>query len=146
MSLTVDSSIIVASLVKEEKHHDACKRLMDKIFDAKHTAIMPYSVLVEVVASVKRRTNSYELAENAGNGLQNTPAVYFLGLTKERAIEAADIAKETGLKGMDAIVVQVAKENGSKLITLDDEMIEKSENIADVIHIDNFEASNIDNE
>ena len=131
--------------MKEEKYHELCKKLMDKIFGAEHTTIMPYSVLVEVVASVKRCTDSEELAENADNNLQNTPLVYFLELTKERALEASDIAKETGLKGMDSIVVQIAKENNSILITLDNEIINRVGKIANAVNIEIFDAMDAKN-
>lgn len=138
MLLTADSSIIIASLMKEEKHHGACKKLMDRIFDANHTAIMPYSVLVEVTGVLKRRTGSDEIAEKARTDLQNTATVYFLELTGKRANEAADIAKITGLKGMDAIVVQVARENSAVLITLDNDMAQAAKDIVKVLSVEDI--------
>jgi predicted nucleic acid-binding protein len=39
------------------------------------------------------------------------------------ANQAAEIAAQTGIRSMDALVVQVAKEFGSKLISFDKEMI-----------------------
>jgi predicted nucleic acid-binding protein len=138
MLLTVDSSIIVASLIEKENHHEACKRIVDDILDAKHEAVMPYSVLVETVGAIKRRTGSEELAEKAINDLENMAAIYFIELTKERAREAANIAKESGLRGMDAIIVQVATENNAVLVSLDNDMLKKSRKFARTMNIEEF--------
>ena len=46
--------------------------------------------------------------------------------------DAANIAKETGVRGMDAIVIQVAKEFGSPLVSLDMEMTERSRFVVDI--------------
>ncbi|MDN3513838.1 MAG: PIN domain-containing protein [Candidatus Brocadia sp.] len=45
---------------------------------------------------------------------------------KISAVEAAEIAAKTGLRGMDALVVQVAKEYNAELISFDKEMMRKS--------------------
>ncbi|MBI4449577.1 PIN domain-containing protein [Candidatus Uhrbacteria bacterium] len=100
--------------------------------------MVPYSVLVEVAASLRRRTGSVSIAEVSKKELQNIDSIFFLELTENRANEAADIAKETGLKGMDAIVVQIARENVSILVSLDDDIIKKSVNIARAIDVDAF--------
>ena len=42
---------------------------------------------------------------------------------------AADLAAKTGVRGMDALVIQVAKEFGTKLISFDDEMSLKAANV-----------------
>lgn len=129
MLLTVDSSVIVAGIIKKEESHSICKDLMTKIAKAEHTAAIPYSVLVEVVASLKRRTGSEYIAENAEKELKNIDAVQFFELSKERAEESATIAIKTGLRGMDAIVVQVAKENNATLITIDKVMADLAKGI-----------------
>lgn len=136
MLLTIDSSIIVVSVLEEEKHHLQCKELMGKISDPKYSVVVPYSVLVEVIASVKRRSNSKELAERLGDDLRNMDTINFLELTEARALQAADIARETCLRGMDAIIVQAAVENGAILISLDNDMLKKSERIARTMNIE----------
>jgi len=42
------------------------------------------------------------------------------------AAKACRVATKTGLRGMDALVVQVAKEYKSELITFDNEMLQKA--------------------
>jgi predicted nucleic acid-binding protein len=56
-------------------------------------------------------------------------------MISSRADDAANIAKETGVRGMDAIVIQIAKEFGSPLISLDMEMIERSRFVVDIMDV-----------
>ncbi len=136
MLLTVDSSVIVASIIEKEEHHNVCKKLMSRIANGHHTSIAPYSTLVEVVGALKRRTNSGELAESTKNELQNMTTIYFIELTKERADSAASIASKLGMKGMDALVVQIAKENAAILVTLDKPMANLANDIVKVSSVE----------
>jgi len=134
--LTLDSSVIVAALREQEEKHEVCKRLLERVKNGEFIALESYTVLVEVVAAIKRRTGSEYLAERVKSGLENIDSINFLDLISIRADDAADIAKETGVRGMDAIVIQVAKEFGSPLVSLDMEMTERSRFIVDIIDIE----------
>lgn len=46
--------------------------------------------------------------------------------------KALEIVGKSGLRGMDAIVVQIASEFNATLVTLDNEMIEKADGIVEV--------------
>jgi len=125
MVLTVDSSVIVAALRKSEPHHGVCLRLMNKVKDGSHAAIQPYSVLVEVVAAIKRRTGSEDLALQVKRSLLDLDGFYFLEIESFMAGAAADLAAKTSLRGMDALVGQVAIECDAHLVTLDAEMADR---------------------
>ena len=90
---------------------------------------MPYSVLVEVVAGIRRRTGSEELALQVKKELLIADSISFVILDEKSANQAAEIAAQTGIRGMDALVVQVAKEFGSKLISFDKEMIARASRV-----------------
>lgn len=124
--LTVDSSVIISSLLKNEPRHKEAFAIWEDILKGKSFAIMPFSILVEVVAAIRRRTGSEELAVTIKKELIGTDNVSFVILDDKAAIEAADIAAKTGLRGMDALVVQVAKEFGADLISFDEEMMKKA--------------------
>jgi len=134
--ITIDSSVIVASLRKNETQHEVCRRIMEMIKNGDFVAIEPYIVLVEVVAAIKRRTGSSKLAERIRRALEAIDTIYFLELTKSRATEAAEIAVLTGVRGMDAIILQTARENGTTLITLDGEMAERAKDVVKVVKPD----------
>lgn len=87
------------------------------------------SVFVEVVAAIRRRTGSEKLAREVKLKLLNIETISFVVLDDKSANQAADLAAKTGARGMDALVIQVAKEFGTKLISFDDEMLLKAANV-----------------
>ena len=124
--LTVDSSIIVSSLLENEPRHKEALKIWDAVLAGKNVAIIPYSVFVEVVAAVRRRTGSEELAREVGKQLLEIEAVFFVGLDDKSAQDAAEIAVKTGVRGMDALVLQVARDFSTELMSFDEEMIAKA--------------------
>jgi len=66
-----------------------------------------------------------ELANDVKSELLGIENVSFVALDQKTAEEAADVAIRTGVRGMDALVIQVAQEYETELITFDDEMMNK---------------------
>ena len=124
--LTVDSSIIVSSLLEGERRHKEARKIWETILAGKNVAILPYSVFVEVVAAVRRRTGSEELAREVGKHLLEIEALFFVGLDDKSAQEAVEIAVKTGVRGMDALVIQVAQDFDTELMSFDEEMMTKA--------------------
>ena len=124
--VTVDSSIIISSLLPAEKRHEEARSIWDKVLAGDYAAVMPYSVLVEVVAAIRRRTGSELLANEMQKTLEGMETVSFVMLDGRSAAGACRIAAKTGLRGMDALVVQVAKEYKAELLTFDEEMRQKA--------------------
>ncbi len=127
--LTIDSSVIVASLLANEPRHEEAFRIWESVLSGVNSAIMPYSIFVEVVAAVKRRTGSGQLSREVMRELGKIENIAFVDLDSKAAEEAAEIAIRTGTRGMDALVIQVAKDFGSELITFDEEMMEKAKTV-----------------
>lgn len=125
-TVTVDSSVIISSLLPAEKRHEEARAIWNKVLTRDYAAVMPYSVLVEVVAAIKRRTGSELLAIEMQKTLEEIESVSFVMLDGRSAARACRIAAKTGLRGMDALVVQVAKEFNAQLLTFDEEMREKA--------------------
>jgi predicted nucleic acid-binding protein len=124
--LMVDSSIIVSSLLENEPRHKEARKIWDAVLAGRNVAILPYSVFVEVVAAVRRRTGSEELAREVGKQLLEIEAVSFVGLDDKSAQDAAEIAVKTRVRGMDALVLQVARDFGTELMSFDEEMMAKA--------------------
>ena len=123
--ITVDSSVIITSIISSEKKHKDALLVIESILSGGSKAILPYSVLVEVVVAVKRRTASEATANEIKDKLLNSVNITFVELTKERAEKACHVASQFNLRGMDAIVVQVSKEFNTQLITFDKEMLSR---------------------
>lgn len=127
--LTIDSSVIIASLLENEPRHKEALKIWHSVLSGKSMAVMPYSVLIEVVAAIKRRTGSEKLAGSVKQELLNIETVSFVVLDDSAAVEAADLAIKTGVRGMDALVIQVAKEFGAELVSFDNEMIKRAKKV-----------------
>jgi predicted nucleic acid-binding protein len=136
--VTLDSSVIIAALRKQEEKHIQCQSLLKKVKDAQYIAIQPYTVLVEVAAAIRRRTNSQRLARLVKELLQGIDTVNFVELEAGRADAAADVAARAGLRGMDAIVVQVAEEFDTTLVSLDQEMMDKAKCVVSIKNVQEF--------
>lgn len=136
--ITIDSSVIVAALLEKEKKHKECKSLLEKVKNGKYIAIEPYIVLVETIAAIKRRTGSSRLAERVKEDICDINTIVFQEIVSYRAHEAADIAKDIGVRGMDAIVIQIAKEFKILLVSLDAEMLERSSSIISIKEVDDL--------
>ncbi len=124
--LTVDSSIIVSSLLEQGPRHNEAKRIWEDVLTGKDLAILPYSVYVEVVAAVRRRTGSEELAREVGRQLMEIETVFFVELDDKSARDAGELAGKTGIRGMDALVLQVSQDFSTELISFDEEMMDKA--------------------
>lgn len=138
VNICLDSSVIVAALRKQEVHYEDAKNLLEKVKDGNHIAIEPYIVLIEIVAAIKRRTGSTKLAKRVKNDFLAIDTINFTDLESTRANDASEIALNLGVRGMDAIVIQTAKEFNIPLITLDKEMIEKAKSFVDIRAVDDL--------
>ncbi|MBI5400183.1 type II toxin-antitoxin system VapC family toxin [Candidatus Saganbacteria bacterium] len=138
MRLTLDSSVFVAALREREEKHEICKKILEGVFNGTFEVFEPFSVLVEVVAAIKRRTKSTELAKKIKTALLSVETIVFEELVAFRAQEASDLAISTGIRGMDVLVVQTAKENKSVLVSLDNEMLHLIKGIVSVKLPDNL--------
>jgi predicted nucleic acid-binding protein len=124
--LTLDSSVIISSLLHNEPRHQEATKIWEGILLGKNFALMPYSVLVEVVAAIRRRTGSEKLALAVMKEMLEIETVSFVSLDEKAAEDAAQLAAKTAIRGMDAIVIQVAKEFQTELISFDEEMMAKA--------------------
>ena len=131
-ALILDSSVLVAALRKTEDRHKECLSLMKKVKEGDYVAMEPFTVLVEVVAAIRRRTGSKEIALKVKRELLEIDSLNFLDIDKVAAEEATDIACEIGVRGMDAIIIQTVKAYGTVLVSLDKEIIECARNIVKV--------------
>ncbi len=136
MKLTLDSSVIIAALRKQEVLHEPCLLLLQQISEGKHIALESAIVLVEVTAAIRRRTGSRRLAREITENLVQLDFLFFLELTEFRMFSAAKIAERFSLKGMDAIIAQIAEEKGSVLVTLDKEFAKKVTGLVSVEEVE----------
>lgn len=88
---------------------------------------------------MRRRTGSAELARRVARDLQSLNSLVFVELDADRAEQATDLAADLGLRGMDAVVVQAAKEFRTALVSLDEEIIGKARHAVTVRDVASFD-------
>ncbi len=111
---------------------------MRRVLLGEHQAIQPVIVLVEVVAAMRRRTGSADVARRIAEELRSFPLLQFVELDTLRADRALEVALATGLRGMDAIVVQTAHEFGAVLTSIDNEMLQLAASLVRTRPVDAF--------
>jgi predicted nucleic acid-binding protein len=127
--LTLDSSVFIAALRPTESLHDQSRQLIERVVKGQYEVFVPYSVLVEVVAAAFRRTGSRPFARTVHAQFLQMPSIHFLDLVKSRASQACELAMASGLRGMDVLVLQVVREMGTTLVTLDEEFVELAKRV-----------------
>jgi predicted nucleic acid-binding protein len=122
MTVVVDSSVCVAAFREHERFSREAFLFLQRIEKSEITAVIPLSVLVEVVAAIRRRTDKEALAAKVTEALLGLRSLTIVDLTAFRMTTLLDLAQRSGLRGMDILVVGVAKDFQIPLVTLDDEL------------------------
>lgn len=126
---TIDSSVIISSLLSFERRHEEALKIWESVLEGHILAILHFTILIEVVSAIRRRTGSEILAKEIRREILNLNNVIFVDIDKQFAEAAANIAAKTGLRGMDALIVTAAQEYDTQLVSFDKELIEKSKYI-----------------
>lgn len=131
--VAIDSSVLVSALVKGDKHRHVARQVMEKIFRGEYKATASAIVFVEVCGAISRRAGMQNaiVARDQLVKWRDIGLITYNELTAKRTREAAELAIRLSLKGMDAIVVQLATEKGIPLITLDEEIAERAKSVVE---------------
>jgi len=114
--------------VKGDEFRPVARRIMEKIFSGEYHAVTSAIVPVEVCGSLSRRAGEgkADAAKNQLDRWEEMGLLTYSELTNKRRKDAEELAVKLRMRGMDAIVVQVAEEKKGVLITFDGEMAEKA--------------------
>lgn len=126
MKLVIDSNILVSSLDPKDIFHSECYPIFERVLNLEIEALCPTLVLVETTCVLYRRTNDEDIVSKIYQNLALLPSINWLDITLEVAEGACMLGVKTGLKGGDAIVLQVAEQYGIPILTKDKEMKDKA--------------------
>jgi len=126
MRVVLDSNILVIALDPQDVFYGECYPILEKILNLQLEVLCPVLVLVEVTCVLRRRTNSEEIAVDIYRSLSQLPAINWMDINLDVALNACRLGIRTGLKGADAIVLQVAEQHGIPLLTKDKRMKQKA--------------------
>lgn len=128
--VTIDASILVAAAAPDDPARAESMAFLAAVLGAGHAVHQPTLTLVEVAAAVGRRTQDVDLAREAGLRLLEMPGLILDSLDLDAAADAALLASAARLRGADAIYAATARRHGSTLVTLDAELLERTQEFA----------------
>lgn len=131
--ITIDASVWVAADTSDEAARDVSRALLRAVLEARLAVHQPALSLVEVTAAVARRTQDANLAREAGQRILEMPFLVVHPLDLDSASEAAALAGHVRLRAADAVYAATALRHGTQLVTLDQELRERSALVVDAL-------------
>ena len=129
--IVVDSNVFIASLIENDKFHNESIDIFEKMSMKELIFHISPIIPIEVSCAIARRIGVKEAKESI-EIIQNwikEKKIYIYELSETRMLEAQNYGTKYKLKGMDAIIVQLALELNNPLITFDNEIIERATDI-----------------
>jgi predicted nucleic acid-binding protein len=118
---TVDANIFVRDVDIRDPHHAICHAFLEALQVQQTLLICPYILLPEVAGAVRRTWQDALRGRLAAQFVGELSHLTLVVVDAVLAQEAADLAADYALRGMDAIYVAVARRHHCTLVTLDDD-------------------------
>ncbi len=115
-----------------DRHHEKSKRWLEARLIRGERLAAPMLLQVEVAAAIRRLTGDGDLAVAVSSALERADWIDLFDLTADRGRRATEIAAATGLRGADAIYLELASQRGECLVTWDRQQLERGRWVARV--------------
>lgn len=132
MKVTLDASVWLAAMAAGEREHARCAALVASLFERRVPLHQPGLFVIEVCATIARRTRDRTLAMAAGEATLAAPHLTLHRLDDALAAEATEVAATCALRAADAVYVATARHAGATLVTLDAEVLERAASVVAV--------------
>lgn len=129
--VVVDSNVFIASLIEDDKFYKVSIGFIEKMNIEELTFHISMIIPIEVSCAIARRIGANEAKESdeiIHNWIKEKKVIAY-ELNEKRMNESQNYGAKYKLKGMDAIIVQLALELNLPLITFDNEIIERASDI-----------------
>ena len=126
MSVTLDASVWLAAISTGEREHSRCAALVESLLERRVPLHQPGLFVIEVCATIARRTHDRALAMAAAEATLAAPYLTLYPLDHALAAEAADVAATCAIRGADAVYVATARYASATLLTLDAEVRDRA--------------------
>lgn len=128
----LDASVFVSLCHARDRHHQKSKAwLRERLLQGERLAA-PTLLRVEVAAAIRRLTGDAGLALAAVSEIDDCGWLDLVELTSERSRRAAEIAAATGVRGADAVYLELASHRGHVLVTWDRQQLTRGRDAAHV--------------
>ena len=130
-NIVIDSNVFIASLVQKDEFHKKSIKIFEKM--QKNDVIFHISTIVpiEIGCTIARRIGIGESNESIKilESWIEEKKIKIYELNKKRMKKAQQHGIKFKLRGMDAIIVQLAMELNIPLLTFDNEIIERAKEV-----------------
>ena len=124
--MIIDASVWVATFRDSDVHHDVSIRFLEKAMAVGQELHLPNLALAEVAGVIARQTGNNRLASRTLRALLAIPRLQRHDFTDPMADRAAALAASCKLRGADAVYVSLAEALKQPLVSLDNEILERS--------------------
>jgi predicted nucleic acid-binding protein len=131
--MIVDASVWVAIFRDNDVHHSNSVSFLDAAVTKQQDFHLPNLALVEIAGVFARQTGKSRLAMRTIRAVLSLPRVRRHALNDALADRAAALAARCRLRGADAIYVALAEALDQPLITLDQEILDRSSGVIKTI-------------
>ena len=121
----IDASVYVALINTHEHEHGSSWAWFERAKTAREPVTAPTILLAEVSAALSRGIGNPSLAHQAVQQLLRSNVIELAPVTKTVAKRAATIAADHRIRGCDAVYVALAEQRGDRLVTLDQQQLER---------------------
>jgi predicted nucleic acid-binding protein len=133
VTVTIDACVWLAALAPAEPGHAASAELLQSLVARRIRVHQPTLFLVEVCATIARRTGDRALAVDTVDTIVGTPLLVLHALDDACAADAAEVAARSALRGADAVYVATSRTANTTLITLDREVLTRASAVTAVM-------------
>jgi predicted nucleic acid-binding protein len=130
---TLDANIFVRDVDIRDPYHSSCHALLEALQAQRTLLICPQILLPEVAGAVRRTWQDALRGRLAAQFVGELPNLTLVVVDAALAQEAADLAADYALRGMDAIYVAVARRHNCALVTLDDDPHRRASSVVSVL-------------
>lgn len=123
---TLDANVFARDANPLDAEHSTCHRLVEQLEVVNRPVVLPLTVQVEAAGAVARSYRDPMRGRLYLDVLLSFTNITFVPVDATLAREAAYLAADYALRGMDAIYVAVARRRSCTLITLDDEVYRRA--------------------
>lgn len=142
MRCVIDSSVWVSAALPNEANHASSAKFLRAVQDAKTEVICPDFTLVECAAAIARRTGNSAHASGLVALMRQFPRIKVIGSSSDMMNQAMEIAQRQRLRAGDAIHLAVSQMFKAILVTLDEEIIDKSGFGKNIVKPENWTTQN----
>ncbi|MBI2634061.1 type II toxin-antitoxin system VapC family toxin [Candidatus Peregrinibacteria bacterium] len=125
-NITIDSSVLISSLIEDEKFSKISKRFISFLRDGNYTVHAPITVLLEVLKVYYRKTTNREAVNFLYQRFMDwniTRKLIIINVESYFLIQFMEIQRLYDLKTADAIIATTAHLLKYPLITWDEKML-----------------------